>query len=192
MHPDQNCSPPRVEVITSVQWRRRWPTAEKIGLVEETMQSGMSVSYVARRAGVAPSLLFNWRRRMLEGGLQAVQADEDVVGASKRPVNPPHLWALNFAEVTKLHPHWAKILIAAKISRLRIHYLRHSYASILASAATPLLTIGELLSHEQIATTHRCAHLINDALSKATETAGAMVMGEQSAEVPPKRKHSGA
>ena len=35
------------------------------------MQPGMSVSYVARRAGVAPSLLFNWRRRMLEGGLQA-------------------------------------------------------------------------------------------------------------------------
>ena len=63
MHSDQNASPPRVEVITSVQRRRRWPTAEKIRLVEETMQPGMSVSYVARRAGVAPSLLFNWRRR---------------------------------------------------------------------------------------------------------------------------------
>ena len=47
------------------------------------MQPGMSVSYVARRAGVAPSLLFNWRRRMLEGGLQADQADEDVVGTSR-------------------------------------------------------------------------------------------------------------
>jgi transposase len=76
MHSDQNASPPRVEVITSVQRRRRWPTAEKIRLVEETMQPGMSVSYVARRAGVAPSLLFNWRRRMLEGGLQAVRADD--------------------------------------------------------------------------------------------------------------------
>src|SRR5271163_4092675 len=83
MHSDQNASPPRVEVITSIQRRRRWPTAEKIRLVEETMQPGMSVSYVARRAGVAPSLLFNWRRRMLEGGLQAVQADEDVVGTSR-------------------------------------------------------------------------------------------------------------
>ena len=83
MHSDQNASPQRVEVITSVQRRRRWPTAEKIRLVEETMQPGMSVSYVARRAGVAPSLLFNWRRRMLEGGLQAVQADEHVVGTSR-------------------------------------------------------------------------------------------------------------
>src|SRR4029077_21180297 len=42
MHSDQNASPPRVEVITSVQRRRRWPTAEKIRLVEETMQPGMS------------------------------------------------------------------------------------------------------------------------------------------------------
>ena len=47
------------------------------------MQPGMSVSYVARRAGVAPSLLINWRHRMLEGGLRAVQADEDVVGTSR-------------------------------------------------------------------------------------------------------------
>ena len=83
MPSDQNGPARRVEVITSVQRRRRWPTAEKIRLVEETMQPGMSVSYVARRAGVAPSLLFNWRRRMLEGGLQAVQADEDVVGTSR-------------------------------------------------------------------------------------------------------------
>jgi transposase-like protein len=57
------------------------------------MQPGMSVSYVARRAGVAPSLLFNWRRRLLEGGLQAVQADEDVVGTTdlRAEASPPAL-----------------------------------------------------------------------------------------------------
>ena len=42
MHSNQNASPPRVEVITSVQRRRRWPTAEKIRLVEETMQPGIA------------------------------------------------------------------------------------------------------------------------------------------------------
>jgi transposase len=41
----------RVEVITSVQRRRRWTAAEKVRLVEEAMQPGMSVSFVARRAG---------------------------------------------------------------------------------------------------------------------------------------------
>jgi transposase len=80
MPSDRDCPPPRVEVITSMQRRRRWSAAEKVRLVEETMHS---VSYVARRAGVAPSLLFNWRRRMLEGGLRAVQADGDVVGTSR-------------------------------------------------------------------------------------------------------------
>ncbi len=69
----------RVEVITSVQRRRRW-SAEKVRLVEEAMQPGMSVSFVARRAGIAPSQLFAWKRRMLEGGHTA---DEDVVGASQ-------------------------------------------------------------------------------------------------------------
>lgn len=72
----------RVEVITSVQRRRRWSAAEKVRLVEEAMQPGMSVSFVARRAGIAPSQLFAWKRRMLEGGHAAVEADEDVVGAS--------------------------------------------------------------------------------------------------------------
>jgi transposase len=83
MASDPGTQPPRVEVITSVQRRRRWSTAEKVRLVEEATQPGMSVSYVARRAGVAPSQLFGWKRRMLEGGLQAVAADEDVVGTSR-------------------------------------------------------------------------------------------------------------
>src|SRR5215211_146295 len=83
MASDPNGPPPRVEVISSVQRRRRFSTAEKVRLVEETMQPGMSVSLVARQASIAPSQLFAWKRRMLEGGHQAVQADEDVVGTSK-------------------------------------------------------------------------------------------------------------
>src|SRR6201987_4521730 len=83
MHSDQNASPLRVEVITSVQRRRRWPTAEKIRLVEETMKPGMSVSYVARRAGAAPSLLQTGRRRMLGGRRPAIQADEEVADGSR-------------------------------------------------------------------------------------------------------------
>jgi len=73
----------RVEVITSVQRRRRWSAAEKVRLVEEAMQPGMSVSFVARQAGISPSQLFAWKRRMLEGGHAAVQADEDVVSTSR-------------------------------------------------------------------------------------------------------------
>jgi hypothetical protein len=37
-----------------------------------TLQPGMSVSFVARKHGLSRSLLFNWRRRMAEGGREAV------------------------------------------------------------------------------------------------------------------------
>ena len=72
----------RVEIITGRERRRRYGAEEKVRLVEETMQPGMTVSAVARLRGVSPSLLFGWRRRMAEGGLEAVRADE-VVPASR-------------------------------------------------------------------------------------------------------------
>jgi transposase len=73
----------RVELITGHERRRRFSAEEKVRLVEETTRPGMTVSAVARLHGVSPSLLFGWRRRMAEGGLEAVRADDDVVAASR-------------------------------------------------------------------------------------------------------------
>jgi transposase len=72
----------RIEVITSVQRRRRWSAEEKVAIVQETYAPGMSVSLVARRHGVAPNMVFNWRRLYAEGALSAVGAGEEVVPAS--------------------------------------------------------------------------------------------------------------
>jgi transposase-like protein len=73
----------KVEVINGVARRRRFPTEQKLAIVAETFQPGMSISYVARRHGLAPSLVFRWRRLMSEGGKEAVRADDDVVPASE-------------------------------------------------------------------------------------------------------------
>ena len=73
----------RVEIITGIHRRRRYTAEEKVRLVEQTMQPGMTVSAVARLYGVAPSLLFQGRRRMSEGGQEAVRADEEVVPLSR-------------------------------------------------------------------------------------------------------------
>lgn len=75
--------PTRVEIITGRERRRRYSAEQKLRLVEETMQPGMTVSAVARLHGVSPSLLFGWRRRMSEGGRTAIQADDDVVAAGR-------------------------------------------------------------------------------------------------------------
>ena len=73
----------RIEVITSVQRRRRWSVTEKIEIVEETEQPGMSVSYVARKHDISPSLLFKWRKLYHDGALTAIDANEPVVAASE-------------------------------------------------------------------------------------------------------------
>jgi len=66
------------EIITDGGRRRRWSASEKLRIVEETLDETASISVVARRNGVAPNLLYRWRRLMLEGGAVAVSGDDDV------------------------------------------------------------------------------------------------------------------
>ncbi|KRB93852.1 transposase [Noviherbaspirillum sp. Root189] len=72
-----------VEVITGVQRRRRWTPEQKLEWVRRTMEPGMSVSLVAREAGITASQLFQWRKAYTEGSLVAVGANEPVVPASE-------------------------------------------------------------------------------------------------------------
>jgi transposase len=53
----------RIEVITSVERRRRWSRAEKERWVAALDAPGAVAVDVARRAGVDPSLLYRWRRQ---------------------------------------------------------------------------------------------------------------------------------
>ena len=73
-----------MEIITDGGRRRRWTAAEKLRIVEETLDDRTSISVVARRNGVAPNLLYRWRRLMLEGGSVAVSEDDDVTRSSLR------------------------------------------------------------------------------------------------------------
>jgi transposase len=57
---------PQVEVITSVQRRRRWPRAEKERIVAAALAPGAVASEVARSAGIHVSQLFRWRQELCE------------------------------------------------------------------------------------------------------------------------------
>ena len=50
-------------VLSGPERRRRWTTAEKSRLVEETLAPGAIITEVARRHGVHPNLLHSWRRQ---------------------------------------------------------------------------------------------------------------------------------
>lgn len=72
-----------VEVITDGGRRRLWSYDEKLRIVEESLAPGETVSRVARRNGVKPSLLYRWRRLLSEGGAVAVNSNEEVVARSE-------------------------------------------------------------------------------------------------------------
>jgi transposase len=63
-----------IEVITSVERRRRWSTAEKERLVAASLEHGAGVSAVARAAGIHPSQLYGWRRQQQCGRVQIAAA----------------------------------------------------------------------------------------------------------------------
>jgi integrase len=76
---------------------------------------------------------------------------------------------------------WRAIAMRAGLSSVRLHDLRHTYASFGAGGGLGLPIIGKLLGHAQAATTARYAHLDNDPLRRASESiAGriAAAMGE--------------
>lgn len=105
------------------------------------------------------------------------------------PLNAPALELLSilpriennpFVIVGKIEGHamvniskpWRAIRDKAGLPNLRIHDLRHVYASIGVGMGMSLPVIGKLLGHTQAATTQRYAHLSNDPLQKATELIG--------------------
>ena len=82
---------------------------------------------------------------------------------------------------------WYRIRKAAKLEDVRLHDLRHSFASVGVGSGMSLPIIGALLGHTQPVTTARYAHLANDPLRKASDAIGtriaAAMNGEPDADV---------
>lgn len=103
----------------------------------------------------------NWRTLCIAAGIVTTETVKDAKGTEKIVVTPS----------------------------ARLHDLRHTYASVLASAGLSLPVIGALLGHSQAQTTHRYSHLFDDPLRAATERVGAIVMpSDDEAEDEPRGK----
>jgi integrase len=84
---------------------------------------------------------------------------------------------------------WQRIRSAAVLPDVRIHDLRHSFASIAVSGGDSLYLVGKVLGHRQARTTERYAHLRDDPLravaNRTADTIAAMLEGENSGTVVP-------
>lgn len=74
--------------------------------------------------------------------------------------------------LTDIKRTWAAVCKSAKVEDVRIHDLRHSFASLLVNQGASLPLIGAMLGHTQVATTARYVHLYDDPLREAAELVG--------------------
>jgi transposase len=77
----------QVEVITSVQRRRRWSRAEKERIVAAAMEPGAVASEVARAVGIYTSQLFRWRQQLCERA--QIPATFNAVAIAPEPATVP-------------------------------------------------------------------------------------------------------
>ena len=105
-----------------------------------------------------------WRSACREAGLVEVVGHRTTKRGERRPVSQP---------------------------TVRLHDLRHTYASILASSGFSLKVIGHMLGHSRAETTNRYTHLFDELEREAAERVGAAVVGSEgggTAEVVPLKK----
>jgi integrase len=104
--------------------------------------------------------------------------------------------ALPGAHLVNLEKPWRRLRARAGLADVRLHDLRHSFASVAAGAGLGLPIIGALLGHTQAATTARYAHLAADPLKQANDLIGARIAdamkgrGKEPGEVVPLKRTS--
>ena len=96
---------------------------------------------------------------------------------------PADLWvfpARGGGHLTDVREAWDALRAAADIPDVRLHDLRHTFASLSASSGASLPLIGAMLGHSSPTTTHRYAHLLDDpqraAANKVAEIIGANIV----------------
>ncbi len=70
---------------------------------------------------------------------------------------------------------WLRICKVARLTGVRIHDLRHSFASVGVSGGASLPIIGKLLGHTKGSTTEKYSHLSADPVRAANEVMGSQI-----------------
>ncbi|HCP64120.1 MAG TPA: hypothetical protein DIU09_05975, partial [Hyphomonadaceae bacterium] len=76
-----------------------------------------------------------------------------------------------------LYKSWEKVRQSLNLQGVRLHDLRHSFASFAAARGASLYVIGKALGHTQASTTQRYAHLSDDPVRRAAETVADQILG---------------
>jgi integrase len=153
----------RLREILNAQWQH--VDLERGILHLPDSKTGAKPIYLSAAALAVLSTLLRTKGNpyLIVGG--NLRRKKGVVSTGKQPGRPR----------ADLKKPWAALTKAANLNGVRIHDLRHSFASVGVGASLGLPIIGKLLGHSQPATTHRYSHLDADPLRRAVETIGSTI-----------------
>ena len=103
----------------------------------------------------------------------------EVLAALPRIESEPHVLGRHRG-TTFIEAPWRRIRTAAGLGDVRLHDLRHAFASVAASAGLALPIIGKMLGHTQAQTTQRYAHLASDPVKAAAAAVAAKIAAAMS------------
>jgi integrase len=138
---------------------------------------------------VSEILMLEWQH--VDEGQKCLRLADSKTGAKVVHLNAPALEVLSDVKkragssyviagrgegpLQNLRRPWLDVRKAAGLKDVRLHDLRHSFASVAVARGLSLPVIGALLGHTQAATTQRYAHLAADPLKQATEMIGSRI-----------------
>jgi integrase len=172
--------------------RERMLSADEFGRLSEVLTGGRSLYAVAAIkllifTGARLSEILNLRWEWIDFERGEARLPDSKTGAKTLHLPAPALAVLatlprvvgnpfvvvgnvKGRRLVNLEKPWRTIRKAAGLNDVRLHDLRHAFASVAASAGMGLPIIGKMLGHTQAATTHRYAHLASDPVKAAAET----------------------
>lgn len=117
----------------------------------------------------------------------------DILKSIPRVTNNPFVivGAKHGSHLVNIDKTWVLIRELAGLNGLRLHDLRHSFASVAADIGMSLPIIGALLGHKETSTTARYAHLAADPLRAANEAIGAQIAASLKPKVAPRKSRIG-
>lgn len=149
-----------------------------------------------RRVILSPAALEILDRRRTAQDLADMKATKNSQAKGEQPAPPsPYVFpaARGDGHAIGLRRAFSKVLAAAELSDVRVHDLRHSFASFLVADKVSLFMVGKMLGHASARTAERYAHLADDPLQAAAASVGSHLVptkNDETAEIIPLPRRS--
>ncbi len=176
----------RERFLTAKELKRLGKTLTKVQKEDSELPGVVTAIRLLTLTGARKSEIVTAKWEYLDAQLGQLRLPDSKTGAKPIRLGPPALELLQDTPRVAKNPYicpgtkegrpigglqkaWERIRNKAKLQDVRLHDLRHSFASVSAGSGESLLIIGAMLGHKRSTTTERYSHLADDPVKAATD-----------------------